>query len=172
MIPLRRISFVFVMVCICRGVTWGADRPCGQVVGLLATEFLYRVPNSELPRVEIRQCDPGEAGTIQLVAWPSGSKGPTLVVNTDDFGVVQAVARANTFVVETGGATRNQVFVIVYNRGEPRLVLKRVTKGTARVDVTGSEIDLVIDGIYAGDNPPRRESLHFVLDKNGMKRPQ
>lgn len=145
------------------------ERPCEDIVGLLSTEFVYKAPNALLARVEIRQCDPGYSATIQLVAWRSGEATPALVINTYDFGVVQAAARANVFVVETGGATRNQVFVIAYERGEPKLVLKRVTKGTARISMDGSVVDLVIEGIYAGDAPPRTETHHFILDIHGAK---
>jgi len=148
---------------------YSADRPCEKLVGLLATDFVYRVANSQLARVEIRRCSPEDSATIQLVAWRTGGAHPALVVNTDDFGVVQAVARANVFVVETGGATRDQVFVIVYSQGEPKLALKRVTKGTARIKVGPAAIDLDIEGIYAGDNPPRTESLHFALDLDGTR---
>lgn len=147
----------------------GEEDPCARIVGLLATEFVYKVPNSELARVEIRQCAPEDSSTIQLTAWPSGRTISPLIIRTDHFGVVQAIWRANVFVVETGGATRNQVLVISYARGEPKLVLKRLTQGTARVNIRSEEIEVVIDGIYAGDSPPRTESYRFKLDPEGMK---
>jgi hypothetical protein len=146
-----------------------ADKPCETVVGVLATEFVFKVPSARLARVEIRQCSPDGSASIQLAAWRSGDTAPALVVDTADFGVVQAAARANVFVVETGGATRDQVFVIVYYRGEPRLALRRTTKGTARINMSDSAIDLVIEGIYAGDAPPRTESQHFVLSSEEVK---
>lgn len=146
-----------------------AERPCETIVGQLATEFTYKVPNSRLGRVEIRQCSPDDKATIQLVAWRSGDTSPALVIDTTDFGVVQAVARGNVFVVETGGATRDQVFVIVYDRGKPRLALKRVTKGTTRITVSRLAIELVIEDIYAGDEPPRSESHRFPLEVGGVE---
>ena len=149
--------------------TCGAEPPCDKLVGLLATAFVYNIPNSRLARVEIRQCSPEASASIQLVAWRTGGEAPTLVLNTDDFGVVQMFARENVFVIETGGATRDQVFVIEYNRGEPRVVLKRTTKGTARITVSRSALDLVIEDIYAGDSPPRRESHRFELNPDGTK---
>jgi hypothetical protein len=127
------------------------------------------VPNSQLARVEIRQCSLKDSARIQLVAWRTGARAPTLVIDTEDFGVVQAMARANVFVVETGGATRDQVFVISYVQGEPRLVLKQITRGSARLTVSNSAVDLVIDGIYAGDQPSRTESHRFDLDLEGTK---
>lgn len=145
-----------------------ANSLCESIVGLLATEFLYKVPNLRLARVEIRQCSQREGGTIQLVAWRSGDLSPALIVNTGDFGVVQTVARVNVFVVETGGATRDQVFVIRYIYGTPELAWKRITRGTARVNVTASAIDVHIEGIYNGDGAERTESQHFALDPNGM----
>ena len=144
---------------------------CDRIVSLFATEFAYRVPNAQLARVEVRQCSAEDSATIQLVAWRTGGLSPSLVVNTYDFGVVQAVARANVFVVETGGATRDQVFVIVYDGGEPKLALRRVTKGSARIIVSPAALDLVIEGIYAGDDTPKTESQRFPLDADGMKLP-
>ncbi len=162
-------SFVATMILIAANCSVSrADNLCESIVGLLATEFLYKVSNSRLPRVEIRQCSPYEAGAIQLAAWRAGDRSPALIVNTDDFGLVQTVARANVFVIETGGATRDQVLVIRYSHGRPELALKRMTRGTARVNVSASAIDVHIDGIYNGDGAERTESQHFELDPNGM----
>jgi hypothetical protein len=148
---------------------FGAEHPCEKLVGLLATDFVYRIANSELARVEIRQCSPADSGTIQLVAWSAGSATPALLVNTDDFGVVQTVARANVFIIETGGATRDQVFVIIYNRGQPRVALRQITRGSAHIKVDAAVINVDVDGIYAGDSPPRAESRRFDLDPGGTK---
>jgi len=146
-----------------------AERPCDTVVGLLTTDFVYGVSNDRLARVEIRQCL-GQSAAIQLVAWKTGDATPALIVNTNDFGVVQTTARGNVFVIETGGATRDQVFVIVFTRGSPEAVLQRVTRGTAQVRVGRAAIDIEIDGVYAGDNPPRTEVQHFAIDPEGTKR--
>jgi len=145
-----------------------AERPCDKIVGLLATTFVYRIPNSQLARIEIRQCSLEDSARIQLVAWRSGKDTPAFVLNTDDFGVVQSAARANTFIIETGGATRDQVFVIVYTRGEPKIVLQRSTRGSASIKINKSTVDLIIEGIYAGDGPARVESHRFDLDEEGM----
>ncbi len=145
------------------------EQPCDKVVGLLVTDFRYKVPSSQSARVEIRQCTPEDSATIQLVARPANGGTAALVVNTGDFGVVQAVGRANVFVVETGGATRDQVFVLVYNGGKPRLALRKVTKGTARISTSAAAMDVVIEGIYAGDAPTRTESHHFDLDIEGLR---
>jgi hypothetical protein len=168
---MRALLWVILLVVggVVRAVALGAEQPCDIVVGVLGTDFNYRVPSSQSARVDVRQCSPGDSATIQLVAWRSGEATPALVINTDDFGVVQTAARGNVFVIETGGATRDQVFVIVYDRGEPKLALKRVTKGSARITLSSSAVDLIIDGIYAGDSPPRVETQHFALDSEGMK---
>ena len=63
----------------------------------------------------------------------------------------------------------NQVFVIEYNLGEPKIVLRRQTRGSARITVSKSAVELVIGDIYAGDSPPRTESHRFELDPEGTK---
>ena len=140
-----------------------------EVVVLLATDFKLGAKNSEAPRVEVRQCPREDGAKIQIVAWQSGRSAPSLTIDTTDFGVVQSFARANVFVVETGGATRDQVYVIEYRRGVPKLVVKRVTKGTAEIKASRDSVDVIIAGIYAGDASPRSELHHFVLDLDGTK---
>jgi hypothetical protein len=144
--------------------------PCGTIAGVLVTDFVFRTPVLQLPRVEIRQCGPETAGSIQIVAWTSGkSAAPALVVDTGDFGVVQTVARANVFVVETGGATRDRVFIIVYEGGQPKVAMQRTTRGTASVRVDRTSLDVEIAGIYAGDAPPRLEKRRFKLDLDALR---
>jgi hypothetical protein len=145
------------------------SKPCDTMAGMLVTSFPFKTPVFALPRVEIRQCEPQGSALVQIVAWKLGSTAPGLVINTDDFGVVQAVARENVFVIETGGVTTDQVFVIVYKEGQPQLAVKRVTKGTATVTVGAKTIDIEIDGIYAGNGPPRSERRQFKLDLEQLK---
>jgi hypothetical protein len=169
---MRTVGRVVLLVATAGGLyppVSAAERLCDTVVGLLATVFVGGVPNSQLARVEMRQCSPELSATIQLAAWRSGDVTPALVVDTSDFGIVQAAARKNVFIVETSGGPRDQVFVIVYNRGEPKLALRRVTKGTALINISASAVDLIIEGIYAGDLPPRTESQHFALDLGEMR---
>ena len=141
-------------------------RICEISVGLLAADFVYRVPNSELARVAIRQCEP-PSNFVQLVAWASHKSEPSLVLDTDDFGVVQTVARGNVYVIETGGGSRDQVFVIVYQLGIPKLALRRTTKGSASILVNDRGVKVVISGIYAGDAAPKTEEHWFTLDPEG-----
>lgn len=137
---------------------------CGALAGMLVTDFPYGKPVSELPRVEVRQCPPEASGVIQIDAFASGAAEPALVIDTGDFGVVQAIARANVFVIETGGATRDQVFAITYQRGTPQLSLRRTTRGTANVTVRQDSIEIEIGGIFRGFAPPGKEISRFHLD--------
>jgi len=168
-IPKKGVLLTIVLSASGFGGALGDERACDTVVGLLATEFIYKEPNSRLARVDIRQCSPEGSSTIQLAAWREGELRPALIVNTDDFGVVQVAARANVFIIETSGGTRDQVFVIQYVRGEPKLILRRTTKGTARITITGRAVDLVIEGIFAGDEPPRTEVQHYTLDMEALR---
>jgi len=137
---------------------------CPTVIGIMATGSRYRAPIATQARVEIRQCELGSE-TVQLVGWRSGEREPFLVVETGDFGVVQSVARANVFLVETGGATTDQAFVIVFEKGTPRLSLRRVTRGTSELSVTRTTLTVTITGIYKGDAEPGRETHAFPLDQ-------
>ena len=136
--------------------------PCPTVVGLLVTQFVYRTPISQLQRVEIRQCDAGSE-TLQIVAWESRESTASLVIDTTDFTVVQTAARQSVYVIETTGGPRDQIYVIAYKDGKPRLALQRVTKGTATIKVDSVSIELLISGIYAGDAEPRQERHLFEL---------
>ncbi len=146
-----------------------APTPCGTTAEMLVTDFPFRTPVLGLPRVEVKQCRPEESSLIQIVAWTLGGTRPALVIDTGDFGVVQAIARANVFVVETGGATRDQVFAIVYEQGRPRLAVRRTTRGTAVVTVGSAAIEIDIGGIYAGDARERRERQQFKLDSEQLR---
>lgn len=169
---LRGVSVWILVTLVAASATSRAQGLCQDVVGLLATDFVRGVHNTELPRVEIRQCPEARSGNIQIVAWRQKNKQAPLVLDTADFGVIQMVVRANVFVIETAGATRDQVFVICYQRGEPKLQLKQITRGTARVHVSRLAIHVEIDGIYAGDKPARSESRDFPLDPEGISAPQ
>lgn len=137
--------------------------PCPKVVGLLVTRFVYGTPVSKLPRVEIRQCGDGSEA-LQIVAWEAQARRPSLVVDTTDFTVVQMAARGSSYVIETTGGSRNRIFVITYNRGKPLLAVRRITKGTATLKLDSVSLEIVIDGIYAGDAEPRKETHVFKLN--------
>jgi len=142
----------------------GISAPCGNIVGALVTDFPFRAPALRLARVEIRQCEPQGTSLIQIVAWSLGAGSPSLIIDTGDFGVVQEIARANVFVIETGGATRDQVFAIVFERGTPKLAAKWTTRGTANVVVRRDAIDVEITGIYAGIGAEHTERRSFKLN--------
>lgn len=134
---------------------------CPTVAGLLVTQFVFNTPVSNLPRVEIRQCGSEEA--LQIVAWEAKATKPALIIDTTDFTVVQSIARKNLYVIETTGGARDRVYVINFEKGKPRLVLRRITKGTAAVTVNEKYCEIVISGIYAGDAEPRTERHKFDL---------
>jgi hypothetical protein len=88
---------------------------------------------------------------------------PSLIIDTADFGVKQAVVRKNVYLIETTGGPRDRVYVIAYEKAKPVLKLMRVTRGTARVTITNDAISLVIPDIYNGDAEPRTEVHEFSL---------
>ncbi len=143
--------------------------PCPTMVGELSTYFVNGKPNSQLARVEIRQCSPEEGYKIQVVAWPSGRRQSPLVIDTDGLGVTQAVASANIFVIETGGGMADQVFVIGYEDGKPRLLQRGVTTESAEVKTSAKALDLLIPEFSIGGAPPRTARYHFNLDFEAMK---
>jgi hypothetical protein len=143
--------------------------PCPTIVGVLATYFANGKPNSRLARVEVRQCSPEEGYKIQLVAWPSGRQQSPLIIDTDGFGVTQAVASANIFVIEAGGGMADQVFVIGYEDGNPRLLQRGVTTGSAEVQTSAKAVDLLIPDFSIAGAPPRTARYHFKLDFEGME---
>lgn len=149
--------------------TSDANRVCSEVVGLLATDFQSGAKSSEGPRIEVRQCSAETGAHLQILAWQGRGSRPTLMLDTNSFGVVQAAAKSNIFLVETGGATRNTVFVIEYKGGEPKLVVKRVTRGTAKIAIEGNSFEVTIGEIFDGDSPPRSETYRFVVDSGGTR---
>jgi len=147
--------------------TGEAGKPCPNVVSTLATEFIYHVPAVTLPRIEVRHCS-GGGDKLQLLAWRRDAATPALSVDTEDFGVVQVAARDNVFVVETSGATTNTVFVVNYERGEPKLIFRRVTHETATILVSPEAIELGISGLSPLGQPERTEKRRFPLDPHGL----
>lgn len=139
------------------------ETPCPNLVGLLVTQFTFKATISELPRVEIRQC--GTFEVLQIVAWEANSRLPSLILDTTDFTVVQSIARKNLYLIETTGGARNRIYIIVFEKGKPRLALKRVTKGTAKLTIGERHCEVVISGIYAGDAEPRTEKYKFDLSE-------
>lgn len=166
--PLWRAMLNFLFIAVVQQPAVGqttpkAERLCPNQISLTTTDFRYKIPLPQMARIELRQCEPGSSEVIQIVAWRSGGTSPDLIIETGDFGLVQSVSRANIFFFETGGATRDHIFVIAYKNGLPSLALRKATKGTATVTVTSSSLDLSVEGICAGDKPSITESYHFDL---------
>jgi TonB family protein len=175
-LPIRLIAFL-VGLCAalpCVGAQ-GAKVPalCPTVVGLLATYFNNRTPNSELARVEVRRCTEAEGYGFQLVAWPSGRSVTPLVVDTSGGGVFQATARENLFYIEiTGGiGARFPVYVIRYEHGNPKLVLEGISRGDEEVKMDRDGLDLVFQKFLRGDPPWRAAHYHFKPDFEAMEPP-
>jgi TonB family protein len=147
--------------------------PCPTIVGELATYFVNGKPSSQLARVEVRQCSPEEGYKIQVVAWPSGRQQSPLVIDTHGgFGVTQAVASANIFVIEIGGGMADRVFVVGYENGKPKLLQQGVTTESAEVKTSAKALDLLIPEFSIGGAPPRTARYHFNLDFEGMNPPE
>lgn len=142
----------------------GKATMCETVVATLTTDFTYRSPLSSMARVEVRQCEPLDRATLQIVAWGSGASIPALVENTGDFGIVQLAGRQDVYVIETGGSTRDQVFVVTFRNGIPGVALRRVTRGSAVVQISDTELLVRILGIFAGDAPSRTEEHRFPVN--------
>lgn len=145
-------------------------RLCGTIVGLYQLEFRYEQPASQSARVEVRQCHE-QAEALQIVAWSSRAGKPDLVIETSDFVVTASAFRSNVAVIETTGGSRDQVYVLVYEKGKPHLALRRSMKASALVTLSDGTLHLVIPGIYAGDAPPRTEEHDFKLSDVYTERP-
>lgn len=155
---LSRVVCVFLLNC---GLLAAQDtRACGTLLALLRTVALTKGDPLTSPRVEIRVCGPN-GGTARIAAWGQHSTAPSLEIDTGDFDIFQTFARENIFVIETSGATHDQVYVIGYTNGEPRVLYRKVTKEWARLRVMERSLEVTVPGIYAGDAPPRVETRKF-----------
>ena len=148
---LRPLLLVL-LACASRAAAAGEQSPevCARLVGLLTSDFIYHVPNTALERVEVRQCDAGAGEALQLVAWERHAKAPSLVLDTKDFGVVQAVNKGTVYVIEAGGGPRDHVYVIIYDAGKPKLALQRVTRASAEILVGVAAVRVRIPNTWTG----------------------
>jgi hypothetical protein len=135
--------------------------PCTTVDTMLVTQFIANTATDKLPRVEARRC--GIEEKLYIVGWREDEAIPALVIDTTDFVIVQAVARGNVFLLETTGGSRDIIWVVVFKKGTPKLELKRVTKGTAKVTLDETHMHIIISGIWAGDEEPITERYDFSL---------
>lgn len=157
----------------CRLPAQNAGNNCPTVATRLVTQLVATRSLSDMPRVEIRRCEADMGHQLKLLAWATGPiVDPTLSIDTYEFTIIQTVARGNVFVIETTGGPRDTVFVIEMHRGKPRLSWRIVTRGTAEVTVTGRLVRVAVNGIYAGDAPPRQETREFpIADQVGAGLP-
>lgn len=120
-------------------------RLCTEAVGILIPQFVFNRPPLKMERVEVRQCAPHVGETLQLVAWGRDPDAdPQLVIDTSDFTIVQMLMVGHTFVIETTGGPRDQVYVIRYERGLATLVLHKVTRGRASISTEQGRLRLGI----------------------------
>ena len=147
-------------------IIWGQlppatpERPCREVVSLFVPQFISGVPTTELERVEVRKCDAKTSERLQLVAWERKKQAPSLVVDTSDFTVTQVAMLGHVFVIETTGGPRDQVYVILYEAGRPKLAVQRVTKSRAQITTDEKSIRIKIPNTWSG----KSELFSFPVD--------
>lgn len=123
---------------------------CPSVVTALVPQLIFRRPVTDLRRVEIRSCLPGTAEYLQLVAWEQRSPKPSLIVETDDFTVIQVLMRRNIFVIETARGAYDTVNVIVYEGGKPRLALQQTVRDPAIIVTTpDDQVKVTLTPVHA-----------------------
>jgi hypothetical protein len=96
-----------------------------------------------------------------ITVWAQRADKAALIVHTTDFGVDQTFVKDNTVIIMTSGGNRSQVFVFQFKAGSPRLLLRQVTKGDALICTRAGRLTLTIDGIFAGNSPPRSKTLQL-----------
>jgi len=104
----------------------------------------YQTSLEKRQRVDIRLCSPGVADGIQLAAWASGKEQPSLVIGTPGGDVVQLVMRTNILVIEISGGSSDHIYVISYEAGKPKLVLKQATKSRAIISSHDKALEIQI----------------------------
>jgi hypothetical protein len=124
--------------------TAGPVRLCPELMTTLVVKRLPDRPTAGQRRLEIRSCQPGVVGNLQLVAWEAGSRTPSLVVETYDYTVVELVMRGNVFVIETAHDAYDTVLVIVFEKGGARLALKETVRTLAKIETSGEAVKVTV----------------------------
>ncbi len=134
----RMVASVSWMLLLSCGVPLRANQLCSDVITALVPRRVFRIPTTQLRRVEIRSCLPGAAENLQFVAWEARKSSPSLVFAVPDEAIVQLYMSGDVFVVETTGGAHTTVIAIVYEKGaKPRLAVREIIKGA--VEITASE---------------------------------
>lgn len=141
-----------------------ATPECPELASRLITQLVYQRPVNSLERVEARVCGAALGRQVQIMAWKDKEAIPALIVDTSDFTIVQVAAKNNVFVIETTGGPRNQVFVVVYEGGTPKLKKRLVTRGYTAIATDEQKMRVRVVGVFAGDAAPRTEEHEFVFE--------
>jgi hypothetical protein len=97
---------------------------CPDVVTDLVAGINGQTSVSGLPHVEIRRCPPENA--VQIVAWKSRAKHPSLTLNVARFSFGPILMDGNVFVIVCRGSY-DYVVVIQYEHGEPKVAFEDST---------------------------------------------
>jgi hypothetical protein len=118
--------------------------PCSALISTLVPQLIFGRTLADLRRVELRSCQPGVSGNLQVLAWEARSQKPSLIVETYDFTVIQLFMRHNVFLIETARDAYNTVTIIVYDKSKPRLALQKTVRDPASLQVTGGEVRVTL----------------------------
>lgn len=134
-------------------------QPGQQITDLLEFKYGPSTPLTSLERVEIYRC-PG-LETLTFVAWKADSATADLIAGTTDRQLVQILVKGNVFVIETSGGPQT-FWVIVFEKGTPRLALIRSHKTMSTLTSTLQEVTLAVK------NPDGTESRYsFPTGEDG-----
>lgn len=117
---------------------------CPQVLTQLVPQLIFQTPPEALARVEIRICKFYTAGNLQIVAWRGNATRPSLVVDTDDHTISQLAMSSNVFVIQTARTAYETVFVVNFESGEPKLVLRETTRDAALTRLNDENVTVTV----------------------------
>jgi hypothetical protein len=119
---------------------------CKEVVTTLYPKWSAGEPRDRLRRVEVRNCRVASWGFLQIAAWKDSGTLPSLVVDTRRVTIVKAAMAGDVFVLETAGASSNVVQVVLYQGGEPKLVLDDAVKAYAQIELGWKKVSVILPG--------------------------
>jgi len=122
----------------------GPVRMCPELMTTLVVKRLPDRPTADQRRLEIRSCQPGVVGNLQLVAWEAGSRTPSLVVETYDYTVEELVIRGAVVVIETGRDSYDTVLVVVFEKGGARLALKETVWTLDKIETSSDAVKVTV----------------------------
>ena len=120
--------------------------PCDEVALRLVPWLPDGLKVERAARVEVRRCGAGRLpiAFLQLCGLALNKEKPEFVLDTGHIGISQLAMTTAAVGVVTFGGTVDQIFVIVFEKGVPRLVLRRTTKGTAELRTAEDALTVVI----------------------------